>query len=76
VQPFKTIGWLGKQIGKILVPKYFREAFKELKLVSWPNWQQSRKLTYAVLSFAVVFGTVIAVVDLGLDRVFKTILLK
>jgi preprotein translocase SecE subunit len=61
---------------KILVPKYFREAFKELKLVSWPNWQQSRKLTYAVLSFAVVFGTVIAVVDLGLDRVFKTILLK
>jgi preprotein translocase SecE subunit len=62
--------------GKILVPTYFRQSWAELKLVTWPNWKQSRQLTTAVLVFAVVFGAAIAGVDWGLDKIFKHILLK
>jgi preprotein translocase SecE subunit len=63
-------------VGKIIVPTYFRNSFSELKLVTWPNWKQSRQLTTAVMIFAVVFGAAIATVDWGLDKVFKNILLK
>jgi preprotein translocase SecE subunit len=76
VQPFKTVGWIGVWIGRILVPRYVRNSWRELKLVTWPDWKQSRQLTFAVLAFAIVFGAVIALVDYGLDKVFKQILLK
>jgi preprotein translocase SecE subunit len=62
--------------GKIIVPPYFRQSWAELKLVTWPNWTQSRQLTTAVLVFAVIFGAAIAGVDWGLDKIFKHILLK
>ena len=62
--------------GKIIVPPYFRQSWQELKLVTWPNWTQSRQLTTAVLVFAVIFGAAIAGVDWGLDKIFKHILLK
>jgi preprotein translocase SecE subunit len=62
--------------GKVIVPTYFRNSFAELKLVTWPNWKQSRQLTTAVMIFAIVFGAAIATVDWGLDKIFKNILLK
>jgi preprotein translocase SecE subunit len=62
--------------GKIIVPPYFRSSWAELKLVTWPNWTQSRKLTSAVVIFAVIFGIVIAVVDWGLGKIFKQLILK
>jgi preprotein translocase SecE subunit len=62
--------------GKVLVPPYFRKSWAELKLVTWPTWKQSRQLTTAVLIFAIIFGAIIALVDLGLDKIFKNILLK
>lgn len=63
-------------ISRILLPLYFRDSWRELRLVSWPSRKQSRDLTYAVLAFAVVFGGVVALVDYGLDKVFRSILLK
>jgi preprotein translocase SecE subunit len=63
-------------IGKIIVPPYIRKSWQELKLVTWPDLKTSRQLTFAVLVFAIVFGAAIAGVDYGLDKVFKTILLK
>lgn len=63
-------------IGLILVPKYLRTSFQELKLVKWPSWNESRRLTYAVLVFAIVFGVTVAAVDWGLGKIFKHILLK
>ena len=63
-------------IGKIILPVYFRQSWQELRLVTWPTWKESRQLTYAVLFFAIVFGIVIAVVDYGLDKIFRGILLK
>lgn len=63
-------------IGKIIFPAYLRNSWQELKKVTWPNWQQSRKLTVAVLIFALIFGAIVAVVDYGLDKIFKDILLR
>jgi preprotein translocase SecE subunit len=63
-------------IGGIIFPKYFRSSFEELKLVTWPSFQQSRKLTYAVLVFATIFGVTVALVDWGLGKIFKPLLLK
>ena len=73
MRPIKKIFVL---IGKIIWPKYFRERFRELKKVTWPNWKQSRDLTFAVIVFAFVFGVAIAIVDYGLDKLFRAILLK
>jgi preprotein translocase SecE subunit len=63
-------------LGKVIFPPYLRNSWAELKLVTWPNWKQSRRLTSAVLIFAIIFGAVIALVDYGLDKVFRNILLK
>jgi len=63
-------------ISKFIFPAYFRNSWRELKLVTWPSWKQSRSLTFAVLVFAVVFGAAIAIVDFGLDKLFRNILLK
>jgi preprotein translocase SecE subunit len=63
-------------IGKIIFPAYFRNSWQELRKVTWPNWKQSRQLTTAVLIFAIIFGAIIALVDYGLDKVFRDILLK
>jgi preprotein translocase SecE subunit len=63
-------------VGKVIFPPYLRKSWQELRLVTWPNWQESRRLTTAVLIFAIVFGGVIAGVDYGLDKLFRNILLK
>lgn len=55
---------------RILIPKYFRSSWQELKLVTWPGWNEGRRLTSAVLIFAIIFGAVIAGVDLILDKFF------
>lgn len=63
-------------IGLVVVPRYVRNSFKELKLVTWPSFKESRRLTTAVIIFATVFGLLIAVTDYGLDKVFKKVILK
>jgi len=54
-----------------ITPRYFREAYKELKLVTWPNRRETWRLMMAVFLFATVFGLLITVVDYGLDKLFK-----
>jgi preprotein translocase SecE subunit len=63
-------------IGKVIFPVYLRRSWNELRLVTWPSWRESRRLTFAVLAFAIVFGAAIALVDYGLDKIFRNILLK
>lgn len=77
-QPFKPLGRLKifRFLGHILWPRYFRNAFRELRQVTWPNGKQSRQLTGAVIIFSVIFGVLIAIVDYGLDKVFKKVILK
>jgi preprotein translocase SecE subunit len=72
-RPFRFVG---KWLGLIVWPPYFRQSFRELKLVTWPDFRQSWRLTFAVLAFAAVFGALIAGLDFGLDKLFKEVLLK
>jgi preprotein translocase SecE subunit len=59
-----------------IIPRYFRESFRELKEVTWPDRKQTTQLTLAVFIFSITFGIFVAVTDYGLDRIFKRILLK
>lgn len=83
--PFKQLGhglrWFFRLkpvrfIGRMLGFTFVRGSWRELKLVTWPTRREGRRLTTAVILFSVVFGAVIAVVDYGLDKLFKQLLLK
>ncbi len=63
-------------IGKLIFPKYFRNSFRELRLVTWPSGKQTRQLTGAVIAFSVIFGLFVAAFDYGLDKLFKQVILK
>ena len=80
IQPFKFIGkvvvFIVRLIGRVLVPRFVRNSWRELRQVKWPSWRESRQLTFAVLLFAVAFGAYVAVLDWGLDKAFKHLLLK
>jgi preprotein translocase SecE subunit len=64
---------LGRRVH--LVPSYLREAWQEVRLVAWPNRRDTLRLSLAVFIFAVIFGGLIWVVDYGLDRLFREVLL-
>jgi preprotein translocase SecE subunit len=83
--PFRAAGKGASRLGKykpfrifgfILVPPYFRNSWKELRQVTWTKPKESLRLTFAVVSFATVFGVLVAILDYGLDKVFKEVLLK
>ncbi len=63
-------------IGRLLGLSYLRGSWQELKLVTWPTKREGRRLTTAVVIFSVIFGALIALVDYGLDKLFKQLLLK
>lgn len=69
---FRPLRWLARHI----IPRYFRNSWAELKLVTWPSQKQTRQLTTAVILFAIVLGFVVTLVDFGLDKVFKKVILK
>jgi len=83
--PFQFIGRVFGKLGKfkvfriiglVLVPPYFRNSWRELRQVTWLKPKDSIRLTYAVVMFAAVFGITVALLDYGLDKVFKQVLLK
>lgn len=76
LKPFQMLRRPLNIVGKILVPVYLRNSWGELRQVEWPSIKQSRDLTFAVLVFAVIFGIIVAIVDFGLDRLFRDVLLK
>jgi preprotein translocase SecE subunit len=76
--PFKVrpVRFVLRWIGRILWPRYFRNAFKELRQVTWPTRRETWKLTFAVLIFAIVFGAMVTITDYGLDKVIRRIVLR
>jgi preprotein translocase SecE subunit len=83
--PFRATGKVFAKLGKfkpfriiglILVPPYFRNSWRELRQVTWLKFKESYRLTYAVIAFAAIFGVLVALLDYGLDKVFKEVLLK
>ena len=63
-----------KKVGRLIIPRYFRNSWRELKEVTWPDARQTAKLTMAVVAFAAVFGVAIAIVDYGLEKIFRALL--
>jgi preprotein translocase SecE subunit len=76
-KPFKFLGKYKffRVVGKILWPSYFRESWRELKQVTWPTRRETWQLTLAVIIFSVIFGVLVAIVDFGLDKLFKKLIL-
>jgi preprotein translocase SecE subunit len=60
---------LGKRVH--IIPKYIKNSWSELKLVTWPNRKTAAKLTFAVLVFAVIFSIFVQIVDLFFNRLIK-----
>jgi preprotein translocase SecE subunit len=59
-----------------VIPRFFREAWQELRDVTWPGRRETWQLSLAVFVFAIIFGLLIAVTDYGLDKLFKRVFLK
>jgi preprotein translocase subunit SecE len=83
--PFRAIGRVLRRIerfkpvhilGLVIVPRYVRNAWKELRQVTWPSRIETLRLTSAVIVFSAVFGILIAITDYGLDKLFKKVILK
>ena len=68
---------LGRFLNKrrTLVPNYFRESWQELRQVTWPDRKTTIKLTFAVFVFATIFGILIGLVDYGLEKLFRELIL-
>lgn len=91
-KPFRTAHRIGKKTyylpmpknraGRIMnthvrvFPRFFKNAWGELRLVEWPSTKVTLKLTYAVFIFAIIFGLFITLEDYGLDKVFRKVFLK
>lgn len=78
-QFFNTLRKIFQPIGRVLsklAPRYFANAWRELRQVTWPNRGETWRLTLAVFVFSVVFGALVAGVDKGLDEIFKHVVLK
>ena len=74
--PFSPVGRIIAKVLNWLFPRYFINAWRELRQVTWPSRGETWRLTGAVFVFAVVFGALVAVVDKGLDEFFKKVILK
>lgn len=76
--PFRLrpVRFVFRWIGLILLPRYFRNSFRELRQVTWPSRRETWKLTFAVLIFATVFGFLVTITDYGLDKVIRRIVLR
>jgi preprotein translocase SecE subunit len=65
-----------KKVLSWIVPRYFVNAWREVRQVVWPSRKETWRLTLAVFIFAIIFGALVAGVDKGLDEIFKKVVLK
>lgn len=76
LRPLAPLGRILLKALHWLTPSYFINAWRELKLVTWPKRRETWRLTAAVFVFALVFGALVWVVDYGLDKIFRELVLK
>jgi len=53
---------------------FLKEAYEELKKVTWPTRPDVRRLTIAVLAISVIVGAFLGLIDLVLRRVIAIII--
>lgn len=71
-KPFRVVG---RVLSRFLIPPYFKNSWRELQMVTWPDRRTTLRLTYAVIIFSIIFGVLVALVDFGLDKLFKKVIL-
>ncbi len=73
--PFKTrpARFIGRILVSVLLLRYIRGAWKEVRQVEWPTARETTRLTIAVFVFSIVFGVIVAVTDYGLDKIFRKV---
>jgi preprotein translocase SecE subunit len=59
-----------------IIPRFFSEAVKEIRLVTWPDARTTFKLTTAVIIFATIFSIAVSLVDYGFGKIFKKVFLN
>lgn len=71
-------GKAGRLLNKRIrfMPKFFTEAWQEIRQVTWPTPKETLRLTLAVFIFAVILTAIVAVLDLGLDKVFRELIIQ
>jgi len=76
LRPFKTrpFRFIGRILYKVLGIGYFINSWKELRQVEWPSRSETIKLTIAVFIFSFAIAGFVAILDFGLDKVFRQIL--
>lgn len=75
----RFVGRLSKLVVKILgflMPRYFINSWYEVRQVTWPNRRETWRLTAAVFVFAIVFGASVAIVDKGLQELFRKVIIN
>lgn len=73
--PFSSFfGFFGKGL-KWIIPGFLSGAFSEIRQTSWPNRNETIRLTWAVFVFAIVFSIIVAAFDFVLDKIFRSIIL-
>lgn len=73
IKPKKEDKFLTKS--RKFTPSYFRSAWAEMKFVTWPGRKETWRLVFAVFVFALVLGTLIAVLDYGLEKLLREVIL-
>lgn len=56
-------------------PAYFRDSARELKNVTWPGRKETWRLVLAVFIFAILMGLFIALLDFGLEKLLREVIL-
>lgn len=76
LKPFQTrpLRFIGRVLYRVLGIGYFTGSWKELRQVEWPKRGETIKLTIAVFIFAFAIAGFIAILDFGLDKVFRQLL--
>lgn len=69
---------LGKILNKRvrLMPKFLINSWNEIRQVVWPNRRETWRLTFAVLIFSLIFGISVSLLDVGLDKIFKEVIIE
>lgn len=57
------------------IPSYFTNSAKELKQVTWPGRSETWRLVFAVFVFALILGSFIAILDYGLEKLLREVIL-
>ena len=73
IKPKDNAGFFTKS--RSLTPSYIKNSLSELKNVTWPGRKETWKLVFAVYVFALSMGVFIAVLDFGLEKLFKQVIL-